>query len=73
MRNDPASRDENALAVPPESRSLHFAGDDEAALTRAEADVAGISRTPSVVYGEGSTFPNEADQRDANAGAETEP
>lgn len=69
MRDTPASQDEHAQAVPPESRSLHITGDDEAPLTREEADVAGISPTPSVVYGENSTFPNEADQRDANAGS----
>lgn len=53
-------------------RPLHFAGEDEPTLTREEADVAGISPTPEVVYGEDSFFPNEEDQRDAHAGASIE-
>ena len=53
-------------------RPLHITGDDEPTLTREEADVAGISRTPEVVYGDDSFFPNEEDQRDAHAGAEDE-
>jgi|GEM_PF-3965574 hypothetical protein len=75
MRNNDNDRkaaelDENAQAVPPESRSLHTEADEEQPLTRAEADVAGISRTPSTVYGEDSYSPNADDQRDMNAGAD---
>ena len=53
-------------------KPLHQAGDDEPTLTRAEADVAGISMTPEVVYGDNSFFPNEDDQRDANQATEDE-
>jgi hypothetical protein len=53
-------------------KPLHFTGDDEPTLTRAEADVAGISMTPEVVYGDNSFFPNEDDQRDANEATEDE-
>lgn len=53
-------------------RPLHITGEDERTLTRAEADVAGISPTPEVVYGEDSFFPNEEDQRDEHAGAAIE-
>ena len=54
----------------PESRSLHSQADDERPLTRAEADVAGISLTPSTVYGDNSYSPNDQDQRDINAGSD---
>ncbi len=47
-------------------RELHTEADDERPLTRAEADVAGISRTPSVVYGDDSSNPNADDERDAH-------
>jgi hypothetical protein len=40
--------------------------DDSTPLTRREADVAGITPTPEMVYGEDSYFPNEEDQRDAH-------
>jgi hypothetical protein len=55
-----------------EPKPLHFTGDDEPTLTRIEADVAGISTTPEVVYGDDSYFPNEDDQRDANEATEDE-
>ena len=35
-------------------------------LSRPEADVAGISLTPEVVYGDTDEDPNRDDQRDAN-------
>ncbi len=47
-------------------RQLRTRGDDEPALSRAEADVAGISTTPSVVYGESDEDQNRDDQRDMN-------
>lgn len=40
--------------------------DDEPSLSRAEADVAGVSPTPSVVYGETDEDENREDQRDMN-------
>jgi hypothetical protein len=42
-------------------RQLHTQADNEAPLTRAEADVAGITPTPETVYGESSESPNAAD------------
>lgn len=47
-------------------RQLRTQADDEPALSRAEADVAGISRTPQVVYGESDEDPNREDQADMN-------
>ncbi len=47
-------------------RQLRTQGDDEPALSRAEADVAGISQTPSVVYGESDEDQNREDQADMN-------
>jgi hypothetical protein len=47
-------------------RQLRTQADDERPLTRAEADVAGISPTPETVYGDDSTFPNEDDERDSH-------
>jgi hypothetical protein len=49
-------------------REMHSVADKERPLTREEADVAGISTTPEVVYGDNSTEPNEDDQRDAHQG-----
>jgi hypothetical protein len=47
-------------------RQLRTQADDEAPLSRAEADVAGISQTPQVVYGETDEDQNRDDQRDMN-------
>ena len=47
-------------------RELRTQADKDRALTRKEADVAGISPTPEVVYGDDSYQPNEDDQRDAH-------
>ncbi len=47
-------------------RQLRTQADDEPTLSRAEADVAGISPTPTVVYGESDEDPNRDDQRDAH-------
>jgi hypothetical protein len=49
-------------------RQLRTQADNEEPLTRAEADVAGITTTPEMVYGDDSTNPNEDDQRDAHGG-----
>jgi hypothetical protein len=49
-------------------RQLRTQADNEPPLTREEADVAGISPTPEVVYGEDSAEPNESDQRDVHHG-----
>lgn len=49
-------------------RQLRTQADNERPLTRKEADVAGISQTPEVVYGDDSLEPNEEDQRDAHKG-----
>ena len=50
-------------------RQLRTQADNEPALSREEADVAGISQTPEVVYGESDENQNEEDQRDAHRGA----
>ena len=47
-------------------RQLRTQPDDEGTLTRREADVAGISTTPEVVYGESGEDQNRDDQRDAH-------
>lgn len=47
-------------------RQLRTQADDEPPLSRAEADAAGISTTPEVVYGDTDADPNRDDQRDAN-------
>jgi hypothetical protein len=47
-------------------RQLRTQADDEPPLSRAEADAAGISTTPEVVYGESDEDPNRDDQRDVN-------
>ena len=47
-------------------RRLRTQADDEPALSRAEADVAGISPTPQVVYGETDEDQNREDQADMN-------
>ena len=50
-------------------RQLRTQADDEEPLSRKEADVAGISQTPEVVYGESDENENEEDQREAHRGA----
>ncbi|HEY4440460.1 MAG TPA: hypothetical protein VGN14_08365 [Candidatus Elarobacter sp.] len=47
-------------------RQLRTQADNEDPLSRREADVAGISPTPEVVYGESDEDENRDDQRDAN-------
>ena len=47
-------------------RQLRTQADNDEPLSRAEADVAGISLTPSVVYGDSDENPNAEDQADAN-------
>ena len=49
-------------------RQLRTAADDEPVLTRREADVAGVSTTREVVYGDDSFEPNADDHRDAERG-----
>jgi hypothetical protein len=50
-------------------RQLRTQADDEPPLSRREADVAGISPTPDVVYGESDEDQNRDDQRDAHRGS----
>ena len=47
-------------------RQLRTRGDDQPALSRREADVAGMSPTPQVVYGESDEDQNREDQQDAH-------
>jgi hypothetical protein len=47
-------------------RQLRTQADDEPPLSRAEADVLGISPTPQTVYGETDEDQNREDIRDAN-------
>jgi hypothetical protein len=47
-------------------RQLRTRGDDEPALSRAEADVAGITTTPQVVYGDTDEDENRDDREDAH-------
>ncbi len=47
-------------------RELRTQADNEQPLSRREADVAGISTTPEVVYGESDEDENRDDQRDAH-------
>lgn len=47
-------------------RQLRTQADDDTPLSRAEADVAGISPTPSVVYAGDDDAENPEDQRDAH-------
>jgi len=46
-------------------RQLHTQADKEQPLSRPEADAAGISTTPEVVYGEVDDHENDEDERDA--------
>jgi hypothetical protein len=52
-------------------RQLRTQADDEPALSRSEAEVAGLTVTPEVAYGESDEDPNRKDQIDAHRGAET--
>jgi hypothetical protein len=47
-------------------RQLRTQADDERELSRAEADVAGISTTPQVVYGDTDEDQNREDRLDAH-------
>jgi len=49
-------------------RQLRTQADNEAALSRHEAEVAGLTDTPETVYGEDSAFPNAEDTKDEHAG-----
>jgi hypothetical protein len=49
-------------------RQLRTQADNERSLSRKEADVAGITSTPEMVYGEDSTFPNADDERESHKG-----
>jgi hypothetical protein len=42
-----------------------IAPEDEPTLSRREADVAGISQTPEMVYGDNSTEPNAEDHAES--------
>jgi len=53
-------------------RQLRTQADDEPPLSRAEADAAGISLTPEVVYADSDEDENRDDQRDANRAAPDE-
>jgi hypothetical protein len=44
-------------------RQLRTQADNQEPLSRREADVAGISQTPEVVYGESDEDPNPDDRR----------
>ncbi len=48
---------------------LRTQADADAPLSRREADVAGISQTPAVVYGESDEDQNRDDQRAAHHGS----
>jgi hypothetical protein len=48
-------------------RQLRTQADDEEPLSRREADAAGISLTPEVVYADSDEDPNRDDQRDMNS------
>jgi hypothetical protein len=50
-------------------RQLRTQADDDRPLSRSEADVAGISTTPQVVYGDTDEDQNREDQQDAHRGA----
>ncbi len=50
-------------------RQLRTQADDGDPLSRRESDVAGISLTPEVVYGESDEDENRDDQRDAHHGS----
>ena len=45
-------------------RELHTQNDGAEPLTRAEADIAGVSSTAKSIYGEDSLDPNAAERKD---------
>jgi hypothetical protein len=47
-------------------RQLRTQADNERPLTRAEAEVAGLTETPETVYGEDSAFPNADDVKETH-------
>lgn len=51
-------------------RQLRTQADNDEPLSRREADVAGITATPEVVYGESDEDPNRDDVADAHRGGE---
>lgn len=53
-------------------RQLRTQADNEAPLSRREAEAAGLSVTPDVMYGDTDEDPNREDQADANRGADSE-
>ncbi len=53
-------------------RQLRTRADAVPPLSRREADVAGMTVTPEVVYGESDADPNRDDQIDEHRGAETQ-
>jgi hypothetical protein len=53
-------------------RQLHTQADNEPPLSRQEADAAGITTTPEVVYGEVDEHENDEDERDARHAAPDE-
>lgn len=53
-------------------RQLRTQADNEEPLSRAEADAAGISTTPEVVYADSDEDENRDDQRDAHHADEDE-
>jgi hypothetical protein len=52
-------------------RQLRTQADDAPVLSRREAEAAGMTITPDVVYGESDEDPNREDQVDEHRGAET--
>ncbi len=53
-------------------RQLRTQADNAPTLSRREAEAAGLTVTPDVVYGESDEDPNREDQVDAHRGAETD-
>ena len=53
-------------------RQLRTQADNDPVLSRREAEAAGMTTTPDVVYGESDEDPNREDQIDVHRGAEDE-
>lgn len=53
-------------------RQLRTQADNERVLSRREAEAAGLTVTPDVVYGESDEDPNRDDQIDEHRGAQTD-
>jgi hypothetical protein len=53
-------------------RQLRTQADSERVLSRREAEAAGMTVTPDVVYGESDEDPNRDDQIDVHRGAQTD-